>query len=54
MSNEHTRLAPLFQDPRLRAAFDRIERDVPGALVLPRRPEPVLPNGDAVRVLEVA
>jgi len=46
-------LAHLFRDPALRDAFARIERDAGGALVLPKRPEPVLPNG-AARQLEDA
>lgn len=48
--NEYTRLAPLFQDTRLRAAFSRIENDASGALVLPKRPKPVLIGGAAAEL----
>jgi len=47
-------LSHLFRDPALRAAFARIERDASGALVLPKRPEPVLTDGAAVRIPEHA
>jgi len=47
-------IAHLFRDPALRAAFSRIERDAGGALVLPKRPEPVLTDGAAVRIPEHA
>ncbi|MBO0903818.1 hypothetical protein [Jiella sonneratiae] len=48
------RISHLFRDPALRAAFARIERDASGALVLPKRPEPVLNGGAALRVREDA
>ena len=47
-------LSHLFRDPALRAAFARIENDAAGELVLPKRPEPVLTGGAAVRVPEYA
>ncbi|WP_019997250.1 hypothetical protein [Aureimonas ureilytica] len=49
-TNEYTPVARLFQDARLRAAFSRIERDASGALVLPKRPEPVLIGGAAAEL----
>ena len=48
------RISHLFRNPTLRAAFARIERDAGDALVLPKRPEPVLSGGAAERILESA
>ncbi|MCD1645289.1 hypothetical protein [Aurantimonas coralicida] len=44
------RISALIKDPDVRAAFWRIERDAPGALVIADKPKPVLAGG-AVREL---
>ena len=53
MASPIIHLSDIARDPVLRAAFARIEDDAAGALVLPKRPEPVL-TGGAARVMEFA
>lgn len=49
-TNKYTPISAMFQDARLRAAFQRIERDSGSALVLPRQPDPVLSGGAVTEV----
>lgn len=46
-------LSRLFRDPKLRAVFERAERDNGAAFAVPAPKKPVL-NGGAVRLLELA
>lgn len=52
--SEHTRVSALLKDPFVANAFRRIDSDISGALVEPRRPSRVLAGGAAVRILEDA